>query len=87
MGAPSLRLLPDFSVAQTLDVGGRGERKEAQILKASQVNGIKSWKPAMEPPPTPDKAMGSRLHPEGPPRCNVKGNCHYQNVPLRTPSR
>ena len=81
MGAPSLRLLPDFSVAQTLDVGGRGERKEAQISKASQVNGIKSWKPATEPPPTPDKAMGSRLHPEGPPRCNVKGNCHSQNVP------
>ena len=42
MGAPSLHLLPDFSVAQILDVGGGGERKEAQILKASQVNGIKS---------------------------------------------
>lgn len=42
MGVPSLHLLPDFSVAQILYVGGAGERKEAQILKASQVNGIKS---------------------------------------------
>lgn len=37
----------------------RGERKEAQILKAGQVDGTESWNPETEPPLTPDKPWGA----------------------------
>lgn len=46
----------------------RGERKEAQILKAGHVDGTESWNPETEPPLTPDKPWGTgsilRGHPD-----------------------